>query len=313
MIDCPPPHTVTVIEREAAGLAEATLEVLLGPLDPLREQLTAITGVGLETEVPEGEGPRRRRLAADQPGPTLSYLVAGRPGDRHVLFIHGSPGLAEEWAPYLAATPAGQYRLAVDRPGFGDSPPEDHLDGLEAQARAIAPLLLPPEAGGTVVVGYSYGGPLALRLAVDHPEAVAGLVLVGSAADPAREETNPLQTLAANDFFAGLLPSELANANTELLALPPELHDLADGLATIRVPVALVQGLEDALVPPANTSYILRHLPPATPTRVYLIEDGDHFLPWTHSDVLEQALACVLADAGQPSGSAGSSASAGAP
>jgi len=45
-------------------------------------------------------------------------------------------------------------------------------------------LLSPPDGARVVIAGYSYGGPLALQVAVDFPDRVEGLVLVASAADP---------------------------------------------------------------------------------------------------------------------------------
>ena len=290
MIDCAHPHAVTVIEAPAEGLAEAALDALLAPLQPLREQFTAITGIGLDSEVPAGAPPGRWRLDASG----VSYLVAGQPDGRRVLFIHGSPGRAEEWGTFLGDVPPAQYRLAVDRPGFGESPLVAAPLALAAQAAAVAPLLGP----GTVLVGYSYGGPVALRLAVDWPDQVAGVVLVGSAADPAREVTHPLQALAATNFIAQILPTELAHSNAELMALKPELELLAGDLGRINASVTIVQGLRDTLVPPENASFIATHIDPAVPVRVVLIEDGDHFLPWTHPEILEAAIGCALADAG---------------
>jgi pimeloyl-ACP methyl ester carboxylesterase len=193
--------------------------------------------------------------------------------------------------------PDGQYRLAVDRPGFGESSAEAPALTLAEQAAAAAPLLAP----GTVVVGYSYGGPVALRLAADHPDTVAGVVLVGSAADPALEVIHPLQTLAALDFFSQLLPAELAISNAELMALEPELQVLAGDLGRIEAPVTIIQGLRDTLVPPENASFVAAHLAQDLPVRVLLIEEGDHFLPWTHPELIEQAIGCAVAGAdGQP-------------
>ena len=57
-----------------------------------------------------------------------------------------------------------------------------------------------------------------------------------------------------------------------------------------------MQGLADTLVPPENVPFLQAHLPGNPGPRVILIEDGDHFLPWTHPDLLRAALDCVLGD-----------------
>lgn len=295
---CPPPGEVLTIPAPEAGFAGEALNFVLEPLQPLREQLTAITGIGLEPDAdwPEAEGRAVRRVTlphADPEGAPFGFLAAGRPGGDRVIFLHGSPGLGEEWDRFLLDAPAGRYYLAPDRPGFGASG-EGPVTELAAQAQAIRPLLGPEGTPPAVLVGYSYGGPVALRLAADYPDRVAGLLLIGSAADPALEEIDPLQEIAALDFFAGLLPAELASSNIELIALGPELEALAGDLPGIDVPVLIVQGDADNLVPAANADYLAAMLPGA---RTVMIEGADHFLPWTHNEVLQDALNCVLAEA----------------
>ena len=294
---CPPPGETIVIPAPELSLAEEALGFVLEPFQPLREQVSAITGIGLEPDEawPEEQGRAVRQMQLAQPGGGhLAYLAAGQPDGRRVIFLHGSPGTAEEWDRFLLDVPTGQYHLAVDRPGFGASGEAPEID-LSGQAAAIAPLL----TAGTrpaVLVGYSYGGPVALRLAADYPDRIAGVLLIGAAADPALEETHPLQELAALDFFAQLLPAELASANAELMNLRPGLEKLTPDIARITAPVTIVQGLADTLVPPENVPFLQAHLPATPGPRVILIEDADHFLPWTHPDLLRAALACVTGD-----------------
>ncbi len=294
---CAPPPVVIEIPAPEPGAAGEVLQFLTAPLQPLREQFIAITGAGLETAEPEGFAPARHRIPANGDGIELSYISRGNPAGRRIVFIHGSPGVAEEWGAFLADVPPGQYRLAADRPGFGETLPQEPVPSLAAQARSLAPLL--GDGPGAIVVGYSFGGPVALRLAADYPDKVAGILLIGSAADPAAEEIHPLQEAAALEMFAQLLPVELHNSNTELLALRAELETLAGDLDEITAPVTIVQGLQDTLVPPQSAEYLGEMLQGPAGPRQILIEGGDHFLPWTHPETLKLALRCVLRDADQ--------------
>lgn len=298
-IDCAAPREVIVIEAPAPSVAEATLDALLDPLQPLREQFMAVTGMGLDVDAAENPSPVRYTLPAAGSGIEVSFLAAGDPDGKRVLFIHGSPGVAEEWGNFLIDVPVGYYHIAVDRPGFGGSEPDRPFIGLVDQARAISPLLHAHDGQKVILVGYSFGGPVALRLAADFPELVGGVMLIGSAADPTEEEVHPLQSLAAMEMFAGLLPSELANSNAELLALKEQLEHLARDLGHIGAPVTVVQGLRDTLVPPENAVYLQTRLS-GTSVRLMLVEEGDHFLPWTHRELLEKALSCVINDGRSP-------------
>lgn len=293
-VDCLPPGCTLVIEEAAPQEPEPLVE-LLAPLDEALASLTAATGLGLEPQLTEEELAALERGQLTQEGFTLSYLRAGDPEGRRVLFLHGSPGESAEWGSFLKQVPEGLEYLAVDRPGFGDSGPEDGLATLEAQAEALAPLLERRPAGRALLVGYSYGAPLAARLAADHPAEVAGLLLVGAALDPTLEEVHPLQLLATIAPIAQLLPRDLANANAELLGLQPELERLAEDLHRLALPVTLVHGSQDELVPPENLGFAEARLARARPLTLVVVEEGDHFLPWTHHEVLERALQALLA------------------
>ena len=293
---CPPPGAIIEIFAEEQSLAADVVSALLEPFQPLREQFMAITGLGLDIDA-GGVDQSLRRLRATPAGmmaQPLSVLAAGHPDGARVIFIHGSPGLGEEWLPFLTDVPQGQLFLAPDRPGFGESGDTPVTD-LQAQADALVPLLGRQSDAPVVLVGYSYGGPVALRLAADHPDRVAGLLLIGAAADPGLEEIHPLQEIAALAFFEQLLPSELASSNAELLQLRDGLEALADDLPDLHLPVIMVQGTDDNLVPASNVDYLRAQL--ATSPAAIMIERADHFLPWSHPDLLVQALDCLLDDA----------------
>ncbi len=295
------------IRRVASSLPEQDLIIMesaTSDMDHLfgrsyrsvRERFQAITNIGLSHTKVEGELPRRYSLLGRGELPTLSYLSAGDPKGRRVLFIHGTPGEAMDWTPFLKKVPAGQHRLAVDRPGFGESGPGKPVVALSEQARSIAALL---ETGQepAVVVGSSYGGPVALQLAANHPEVVSGVLLVGSAADPDYEKTHPLQRLASIKAIGRLLPKALAHSNAELLVLRRELEELGNGLGRIRAPVTILQGLHDTLVPAENAAYLAGGLVGAMRRRVIFVEQAGHFLHILSSGLVENALGHLLADA----------------
>jgi 2-succinyl-6-hydroxy-2,4-cyclohexadiene-1-carboxylate synthase len=94
-----------------------------------------------------------------------------------LLLLHGFTQTHASWAPVRRALPADREVLAPDAPGHGEASGL-RLDLAGAATRAAALL----DGRRAIVVGYSMGGRTALRLALDHPDAVAGLVLLGATA-----------------------------------------------------------------------------------------------------------------------------------
>ena len=105
-----------------------------------------------------------------------------------VLLIHGSGPGVSAWANWRLTIPdlAKQYRvIAPDMAGFGFSERQPdavyNMDNWVAQAVGLLDALGIDKAS---VVGNSFGGALALALAIRHPERVHKLVLMGSVGVP---------------------------------------------------------------------------------------------------------------------------------
>lgn len=112
-------------------------------------------------------------------GANVHVLTQGERGPA-VLMIHGASANAREFTWSLAPRLADSHRVfMVDRPGHGHSERLAEAETLRVQAGQAAGVLKSLGAGEkAVIVGHSFGGAVALRLALDHPELVEGLVLL---------------------------------------------------------------------------------------------------------------------------------------
>jgi 3-oxoadipate enol-lactonase len=93
----------------------------------------------------------------------------------NVLLLHAALGDSRSWTPQVEALrAAGHSPIAPDLPGYGTEPLRP---GRLSYVDHVAALLDAPAA----VVGCSFGGRVALELAVERPELVERLVLVNAA------------------------------------------------------------------------------------------------------------------------------------
>ena len=255
------------------------------------------------TKTPEADTETLRttvRMAAPLTA-QLSVLRAGSPGGARLILVHGTPGSATAWADYLLNPPPGFAVLALDRPGFGRSGPDGAVTSLAAQAAAVLALMPndgPDDGRPVVLLGHSLGGPIAARVAAEHPTRVTALVLLAASLDPALEDIHPMQHVVTwaplRAVFAALLPRTLRNANSELLALKPELEALALLLPRITAKVLIVHGTDDDLVPVANVPFMQAHLTGARCVKTVLLQGQNHFLPWNSEAVVRAAIQAAL-------------------
>ena len=98
-----------------------------------------------------------------------------------VIAIHGAPGSVRDFR-WLASCLGADVRfIRVDLPGFGQTPlstlPSAGFDSRSALMMRFADAL---GLDRFVVLGHSVGGALAMQIAADAPDRVAGLALLGS-------------------------------------------------------------------------------------------------------------------------------------
>jgi pimeloyl-ACP methyl ester carboxylesterase len=100
-----------------------------------------------------------------------------------IVFIHGMPGLARDFD-LVRERLAGHRTIAIDRPGYGWSKggPLDFNGQLDAITQALHLL----GVDRAVIAGHSFGGVVALGLALEQPQLVDKLLLLAPAAGGTR-------------------------------------------------------------------------------------------------------------------------------
>lgn len=109
-------------------------------------------------------------------GRMIRYYQAGN--GENILFIHGSMGSVEDWET-LYPLLKDRYRVtAIDRPGMGFSGIKNNDYTLDGNAKIIWEIIKKLDLKNVIIVGHSYGGAIALRMAIDYDNNIRGYLLL---------------------------------------------------------------------------------------------------------------------------------------
>jgi len=224
------------------------------------------------------------------------------------LLLHGFGSSSYTWHSVINELGLLGPAYAFDRPAFGLSERPQRGDwegqnpyGFEAQKAQTLGLMDELGLEQAVLIAHSAGAAIALELAVEHPERVSGLVLVGAAVygggasttaklfmrSPQLNRIGPtiMRQFAAQpgrDFLesAWSNPDTLDEATLEAYAKPLLVNDwdralweyakvggaprLEERLSAVEVPVLVITGADDTIVDPELSERLVGDLPNAT-------------------------------------------------
>jgi pimeloyl-ACP methyl ester carboxylesterase len=229
----------------------------------------------------------------------IHYVSSGDSTKPAVLFIHGSPGSLSAFIDFLAdsALLHRAFLITTDRPGFGQSNFGYAEPSLHKQALALKPILEKYQANRPIIlVGHSLGGPLIAKMAIDYPELVDGLIIVAGSIDPELEPNETwFRAPLATPFLSWILPRSFRASNEEIYQLKPELQEMLPHWKDIKVPVIVIQGVEDSLVPKEN-AYFAKKVLVNTDVEIVLVDGMDHFVPWSNPELIRDAIIKMLGE-----------------
>ena len=236
---------------------------------------------------------------------TLRIVERGDRRGATVVLLHGFTDSWRSFERVLPHFPPSQHVVAVTQRGHGDaSRPADGY-GLPFFSGDVLALLDALGIERAVIVGHSMGSAVALRFAVDHPERVRGLVLIGAATGvggtpEARAHwdgvlaklSEPVSRAFVREFherdFVNAVPPEVLDVMTDESAKVPlrvwravldarwrAEGDYAAELANVHAPTLILWGDRDARYPRAEQDALVAGI---RGSRLVVFEGAGHML-----------------------------------
>jgi len=219
----------------------------------------------------------------------IRYLhLITNPDLPYVVFIHGAPGSSADYLEYFKDKRLipNVNLISVDRLGYGYSEYGTFETSLINQAEVIEKVI---EASLTndniIIVGHSYGGPIALQLSIMSKKRFNGIILLAPAIDPENEKEVKIAGLGINPWTRWIATPAIQVASAEKTTHISELQKLEPILVKNHTPVCHIHGTKDSLVPYENVEFSRRMIDPDL-LDIITIENVDHFLPWSHHDLV---------------------------
>jgi pimeloyl-ACP methyl ester carboxylesterase len=273
--------------------------------------------------------PAPGRSLAVAPGVELNVVEEGEGSGPPVVLIHGLPSNIGDWAGVPARLAGlGDRVVAYDRAGFGLSSRPAADAGrytFESNVQDLSRLLEALGLERPVLVGWSYGGGIAQRFAVEHPDQVRGLVLLSSVGPLPTGGGSPLDTLISLSFGPALLewiasvpplgramtrdgvanafsgeaaiPAGWVERTEAMLALPGTLRSLVLEMRryrpadlqpeAIEAPVLILHGSADRDTPLAEGKALHERIAGST---LEVVQGGSHMLPATHTALVAERI-----------------------
>lgn len=251
-------------------------------------------------------------------GITTNYLHAG--SGEPVVLLHGSGPGVTAYANWRLTIPALAQEVAVFAPdlvGFGFTERPDGVEySMETWVGQVVGLLDALGLERVALVGNSFGGALALRVAARHPDRVSRLVLMGSVGvpfeitdgldrvwgyEPSFEAMRDLLGIFA--YSRALVTDELAQVRYEASIQPGFQESFSamfpaprqrwvdamvtpdDEIARLPQPTLVVHGRDDKVIPLANALHLLDVVPDV---RLHVFGRCGHWTQIEHADAFNR-------------------------
>jgi len=262
----------------------------------------------------------------------LHYVQRGT--GQPVVLLHGNDGTLQDFTMSIFNNLTTKYRtIAFDRPGHGGSINLTYKTATpEIQACALHNALNQLDIRRPLLIAHSWSGALALSYALQFPDDLSGLVILGGMAYDTREaEASPIYYAVGLPFVGTLVSltfkmtgrdvikkqlkqafspdkvpeeymksflsslfrfSQIKAAASDEITLNPALRRMSPNYSNIHLPVVIVTGDQDRIVSPEKHSYPLHKAIPQS--QLIVLHNAGHELQFTRPNEVMSAVELAL-------------------
>ncbi len=240
---------------------------------------------------------------------TVNVESAGNPQNPTIIFVHGAGGSAATWFLQLKSISKEFHVVAIELNGHGKSPDRKEKDTTNSYLRDIKQVVENYEK--PVLAGHSMGGMLSQLFALQYPELLSGIILIGTGAKlrvmPAifeMLETNfEGYVSAAGDymFHEGASRKLIESSMIEIRKCKPEIisrdfaacndFDIMDSVSTITLPTLILVGKQDLMTPMKYSEFLHARIPNSI---LHIIDNAGHSVMLEQPSILNSHISAWM-------------------
>lgn len=204
-----------------------------------------------------------------------------------LVFIHGSVGSALDFKSYLkdSLLNVNANLITYDRIGYGLDQTGDVQESIEFEASMLEAITKGLKLQNTILIGYSYGGPITLASKKDYKKIMLLAPAVYSKVEPMPWALNMYKWSATR----WLMPDVWKAASKEKLSHKTDLEKFENSWNSIPSQVISIHGNEDWIVPYENSLY-LKKIFDANQFELVTLEGAGHGLVWTRFEDIKSII-----------------------
>ena len=242
---------------------------------------------------------------------SVNFEDTGDPENTTIIFVHGAGGSAATWFMQLKGLSSDYHVVAIELNGHGKSPDRAEEDSVHSYLHDIHEVI--SKYDKPILAGHSMGGALTQLYALNHPEYLSGIILVGTGAK--LRVTPMVFNLLDNDFegyveavgnfmFHEDASEEMIEASKhEVRKCPPQIihrdfelcdkFDIMDKVSQIKIPTLILVGDADMMTPVKYSTYLKDKIEDSV---LHVIEGAGHSVMLEKFGVFNELIANWMRD-----------------